>query len=691
MWQATARTLARGAWLGVLALLAAAAVADDELDYGLQRQPLARIELAGNVTYSDGEIKEILTIQEPNWRHPLAVPRYRPDLIESQLRLIESFYRRGGFHQVSVVLDSVRTLPERGDVLHITVHEGPRTGIDQIDIVGAGPLSVADIRPQLTLTEGDPAPADLNDLGPDIFNIQRLYWDNAYLDVLVEPAMSITSTADPERFLARLEYRITPGTRYTIGQIVIRGNEHTRTSLIARELQVEPGGPFAWNAVEESRRRLRQTALFRDVSFIPANLDSVAGLGDLVVQVVERKPAYFEFGAGVGSRERVRLSGAWGNNNLWRSGRRLNVRGKVYLNVEEILGQNRDWRDGDLNYRLEARYEHPHLLASDYTADLGTYLKRETRGESGLILNTIAVAVGLERWFGPRWDHRLSLEFKENRPRVHPDAGADLAERFARANVTDTQTRSLIYAALHDRRDDPFRPQRGLLAAAHWQLAGGLFGGDNSFLKWWGALHEYVRSPLGGTLALRLRLGVVGPYGQSGGRGADGIPYEDRFFAGGGTTVRGYRENSLGPQIQDQKELDELEFRSDVPLPDSPARGGSYQLLTNLEWRFPLPLLSHWNFAGVLFFDGGNVWGQLSEIRLKGFRLRSTPGAPEDPASTKLWDYRYSVGTGLRLNTPFGPFRIDVGFPLKRARYVSVDQDFTDEKVLYHFSLGYPF
>jgi outer membrane protein assembly factor BamA len=188
-----------------------------------------------------------------------------------------------------------------------------------------------------------------------------------------------------------------------------------------------------------------------------------------------------------------------------------------------------------------------------------------------------------------------------------------------------------------------------------------------------------------------VRLGVVAPYAKSAEKGPDGVPYEDRFFAGGASTVRGYRENSLGPQIQDEQELEELEFSSDTPLADSPARGGNYQLITNIEWRFPLPLLSRWNFAGVLFYDGGNVWQNLADIRLKGFRLHSIPGEPDDPNSTKLWDYRYAFGTGLRLDTPFGPFRIDVGFPTKRARYVSVDEELTDEKVLYHFSLGYPF
>jgi outer membrane protein assembly factor BamA len=80
-----------------------------------------------------------------------------------------------------------------------------------------------------------------------------------------------------------------------------------------------------------------------------------------------------------------------------------------------------------------------------------------------------------------------------------------------------------------------------------------------------------------------------------------------------------------------------------------------------------------------------------SDVRMTGFRLTSDPGDPDDPGSTKVWDYRYSYGTGMRLDTPFGPVRVDVGFPLKRVRFVSDTRDYSDPKVVWHFSLGYPF
>ena len=89
--------------------------------------------------------------------------------------------------------------------------------------------------------------------------------------------------------------------------------------------------------------------------------------------------------------------------------------------------------------------------------------------------------------------------------------------------------------------------------------------------------------------------------------------------------------------------------------------------------------------------DGGNVWARLSDLRWRAFRLVSDPGEPTDPGSTKVWDYRYSWGSGVRLDTPFGPVRVDVGIPLKRVHYLGEGRDYKDPERIWHFSLGYPF
>lgn len=679
--------LAAAAALGALACARLAAA--DELEFGLEQNTLRRIELRGNETIPDAELKAILKIREPSWLHPLRLPRYRPDLIGAELRLLERYYRQHGFHQVQVSLESIASAPRGGgDIVTMAIVEGPRTILERLIFAGGDPLGETELRAGLRYVEGLPVPADLNDLGPDIYQLRSRYWDRGHLRVTITPALETSPGADPARRVATLTYSIDPGRAYRVGRVVISGNRLTRTELIARELKLAPGEPLRWDAVTESQRRLFDSALFRDVSLEATDLDTVAGVADLAVRVVERRPAYYEFGVGLGSRERLRGLLAWGHNNLWGTGQRLQVRSRLYLVYERIQPATRDRATPQLNYRFDVLHLHPHFLRDRFRLETNLYLEEQTRGESGLNLRTLGFTFGTQFRESARALHLVAAQVESAEPSLHPDAAEELREDFARNNIRKSATHSLNHSRWREGRDDLFRPTQGSLSTIQTELAGGPLGGDNSFVKGHLAWHGYARTPLGGVLALRAGFGAVRPYGGSLARGADGVPYQERFFAGGASTVRGYLEGSLGPQLP-SAQLDSLQQSSPyVPLPDRPARGGNYLLLTNLEWRFPLPLLDRWKLGGVLFLDGGNVWQRWDDIRLRGFRLRSYPRDPQDVLATKLWDYRYSLGTGLRLDTPFGPFRFDVGFPLKRAR---LSETLAEDKVIYHFSLGYPF
>jgi len=681
-----------------LLLFAAAALADPRLDYGLPESALAGVEFSGNETYSDSELKRVLRLGEGG-RGLLTREMYRPDLIDSQLRLVRSFYRQRGFHQIMVRHDST-TVQEQppGDILHFTVREGPRTVIDRVRFLGHEPLSADELRDVIALRAGAPAPAELNSFGQDIYRMRSLYWDRGNLRVRIRPEVAVSATADSMRYAEAVTYHIDPGPTYTCSAISISGNSRTQTSLITRELAIEPEEPFAWSQVELSRQNLLATSLFRDVTMRPVAWDTLAARAALQIQVTERRPRFLEFGFGIGSRERIRLQLAWGHNNLWGTGRRVQARVRTFWNAEDILGETRSVGQGELNYRGDVFYRNPHVLGTSYPFDFNLFGRYETRGESALIQRILGVSVGTVRRDELRLTNRFDVRWRTSNPLIHPLAPPDLQARFEASDVRQNQTTSLIHTLLYEGRDNAFDPLRGRYINSQFELAVPVLSGDNTFVKWSGGYRRY-RPLFGGVIAGRVRLGLVRPTGASRARGSDGVPYDDRFFAGGAQTVRGYRDNSLGPQITDPDELEETGWGSDVLLSDNPARGGNYLLVTNLEWRspsfhLPVPLLRGFELSLVGFFDGGNVWEDLEDIRLHAFRLRSYPGGPEDPASTRVWDYRYSLGWGLRFDTPVGPFRMDVGYPLKRASYQAVGesgQTFEDDTWRLHFSLGHAF
>lgn len=676
----------------ILVLLSIGALrADEELDFGLATHRLERIDLTGNETFSDEDLKDVLRIQERTWTRPLNVPKYSPHLVQTQLDLIKSYYQSRGFHQVAVSMDSTGTIADLGDVLHISIQEGLRTVIRSVSFSPNDVFSDSELRRDLVLLEGVPAPKKLNAFGADLYTLRAMFRNATYLDTRVSVEMQIYELPDSSGFAGDVRYIISVGQPYKVREITLAGNEETQDHLLTRELKIQEGQPLRWQKVEDSRRELLETGLFRDVEILPAALDSAQGLADLQVQVVERKPAFYELGVGVGSLERIRALAAWGNKNIRGTGHRLEARVRGSWNVEDVVGNPVGFEEGQINYRADLIYVNPHLKDSRFSLDMEAYLKRETRGESALNQSVHGLNVG-STWKASRHvTNNAYLGVKITDPSVHPYTPDSLKARFDEVGVELTQTRSLNWAIYIDKRNNFFQPTGGSNTIGTFKLAGGVMGGDFSFLKGTASWQHYRPTPLGGVLAMRVMFGAATPYGKSSGLGSDGVPYDDRFFAGGASSVRGYGHNSLGPQVTDQKELDELNYASDVLLPDNPARGGNYLMLTNLEWRFPLPWLERWNLGGAVFLDGGNVWERIEDIQMASFRLTSNPGDPTDSGSTKVWDYRYSYGFGLRLETPFGPVRVDMGIPLKRARYVGLEKVETDPEVVWHFSLGYPF
>ncbi|MDO9170249.1 MAG: POTRA domain-containing protein, partial [bacterium] len=283
------RALLAAAGLLVCVLAAAAVSAESELEFGLEQHLLQRIELRGNAAVPTADLKAVMKIREPRPFHPLTLlglgdrtARYQPHLLDAELRLLTRYYRQRGFHQVSVQLDSVQTdVDERGDVLHISIVEGPQTFLEVVEAAvaddggqGAGGddadgddtdvLDTGELLADLHYVAGVAAPADLNDLGTDIYLLRTRLWERGHMLAQIRPVMTTWATADPARRLAHLVYEIAPGMVYRIEEITVEGRRRTRLDLIGRELSMKPGDLFRWSEVEASQRRLLDTSLFRD-------------------------------------------------------------------------------------------------------------------------------------------------------------------------------------------------------------------------------------------------------------------------------------------------------------------------------------------------------------------------------------------------------------------------------------------
>lgn len=258
-------------------------------------------------------------------------------------------------------------------------------------------------------------------------------------------------------------------------------------------------------------------------------------------------------------------------------------------------------------------------VQASYTSD-ATY--------EGFTLATIAVGAGLSWEFDEK--RRVTLNYKLERQtpiRVEPDVDQALTPEEVRIG-------SLTPAVTLDGRDDPFVPTKGTFLLGRVKVSRQFLGGQVDYERWEIDTRWYRTRRRGPTVATALRIGVAST------REGEELPVGERFFVGGANTHRGFKENELGPRGSD----------------GSPLGGESY-VLGNAEVRFPI----YGPVEGGVFVDVGNAY-------LGGI---------------DLGDLRWGLGGGLRLKTPVGPLRFDVGLKLGKKE--------GEDAYALHLALGHAF
>jgi len=220
-----------------------------------------------------------------------------------------------------------------------------------------------------------------------------------------------------------------------------------------------------------------------------------------------------------------------------------------------------------------------------------------------------------------------------------------------------TLTSSITPGITYDSRDHFFAPTEGTKSAFSVKTAG--LGGDSRFIKTdlSGRWHyPLLKDPKWGgnyVLALGGQLGYgIGFAGQSETNGLT-LPLFERYFLGGINSIRGFQDRSLGPREKT------CVTNLDTGVPDcskSDVIGGDTAAVMNVELLFPI--MEQYGLRGVAFFDMGNAFAN----------------------GIDFGDMRRSVGAGVRWMSPFGPLRVELGFPLNKKP--------GDETSVLGFSIG---
>jgi outer membrane protein insertion porin family len=595
------------------------------------------IEILGNRSYSDDVLKKRMRTKEPRFYHIIRKPRFRNDFLRRDIEAIKTFYRRNGFFDVEAWVEYVNRDAESNSVrIRIMVSEGLQTVVRTVEFTDQSIIPERELRKGLKLLEGEPYNPNLLDV--DRYTLFAGFFGKGYLRTKIAYETTVDSTR------VDISWSIDAGEPVKIADLKISGNETVDNRLIMRELTFERGEYFNLKIVLQSKQNLYDTGYFNSVEIEPTDIDMGGGGVDLALQVRERKMGYIETGLGVGNVHGNRTFIEWKQRNLlgrgWVSHLKTEYAFSLFPENEYSLSQM-DFTERFMRHEGELQF--PHVFSTWNTFAIGAFYERDATVQP-TIVKTASATASIFRRFTRQTSILLTYALEHVRRQEVVD---DEKEKSTRRSVDLAYTR--------DARDFYFNPRQGKYVNAKGRYSGGFLGGEDHFYSLVASYQAYKRLGKETVFAYRIRGGYAEAFGDS---KETGVPLESRFFAGGGNSIRGYKENSLGPLGEEENAL-----------------GGRVLLLTNVEVRFPLPYLSKYNFGGAAFLDAGNVWSSLEEIELKRFN----PFAGSDDA-TPL-DYRYSVGFGVRYNTPVGPIRLDMGIPLTKTPDIKRDY-------LFHISLG---
>jgi outer membrane protein assembly factor BamA len=211
-------------------------------------------------------------------------------------------------------------------------------------------------------------------------------------------------------------------------------------------------------------------------------------------------------------------------------------------------------------------------------------------------------------------------------------------------------TGMLTAGLIQDRRDDPINAHRGIYNTIDFGFSGHFLGSTRNFVRFLGrnSYYKSLRPHL--ILASNTIFGWIPLLTVPAGIPRDqALPLPERFFGGGGNSMRGFPDNQAGPRD---------------PLTGFPI-GGNALFFHSTELRFPL--IGN-NIDGVLFHDCGNIFSTLGKM---SFRV----------TQKNLADFNYmvhAVGFGVRYRTPIGPIRVDLAYSINPPSYLGLQGSFQD-------------
>jgi outer membrane protein insertion porin family len=613
---------------------------------------IRHINLIGNEAFKQKDITDRWESQESNWLSWYRRDdQYSRDKLSGDLEKLNEYYLDRGYVDFSVDSTQVAISPDKRDMfITAGITEGEKYTVSDVKVSGDTVLPKEQIQKLVLVKSGQTFSRRLLDFTSD--SITATLGNIGYAFAQVNPIPDL----DRDKRTVGINLQVIPGPRVNVRRIVFKGNTRTADEVLRRELRQFEGAWYSQAAIDRSKIRLQRLGFFETVDVENVPVAGVDDQVDVVFNVKETTSGSFAVGLGFSQLSGLTTSIQLSQNNFLGTGNRVSIEAQRNTYLQQYafsflnpyftdegmsLGYNLTWREFD---------------NSNFNTATFSTTNRSAQVVAGLPItenDTVSAMFGV--------DSNQIFTFPGSTPQSIVDYIDALNQRTFHA-----WRGQLAWA--RDTRNDYFTPTRGTLQriSAEVTLPG-------STVQYYKLNYLYSRFwPLSRAMVLnsRIELGYGDSYGNDVVRNAcftpgtyqdtdnnpatptvfvpgppptepcltsspdyirtltaSGLPFFENFYAGGTNSVRGFRDNTLGPREAGQ------------PL------GGAVKTVGSLEMYFPT-LIKSPSARLSAFIDFGNVYRNADDFNVDTLR--------------------YSAGIAMLWRAPVGPISISYAFPLSK-------------------------
>jgi outer membrane protein insertion porin family len=616
------------------------------------RARIRQINLVGNHSFTDEQLLENFELKTPTWLSWIRQDdRYSREGLSGDLEKLRSFYMNRGFADFGVESTQVAISPDKKDIfITINLVEGERYKVSNVRLGGNLVLPEAQLNPFVQVKPGQVYSQQLITQSADLIRLRLS--EEGYAFATVEPVPEL----DREAKTASVTLYVEPKNRVYVRRINFNGTSSVNDEVFRREMRQFEGGYLSNSRLERSKIRVQRLPYIEKVEETTNPVPGTPDLVDLDFTVTEGLPGQFGGGVGYSQSQGVILNGNFVHTNFMGSGNRVqaDVNTSQYRTVYSFAYTDPYTTINEVSRTISLAYRD----ITQFTSDASDF---STQTLSASVEYSYPVTEFQRLIFGGTWQRAelLSDSFSSRQAQQWVRNNGSSETSFVTGGTiytTSFDTFELLAGWVYDSRNRALFADRG---ARHRLVANVTIPfSDVEYLTFNYKYQQYWPLNRWATLLFSADLG----YGTALGDTTSLPPYKN-YFGGGPDTVRGFRENNLGP-------------KDDFGRP----YGGDTLVAGSAEFLLPIPDKWQAKARFSLFYDIGNVFSQGS-VKFYDKTLVNPIEYDFD-----VGELKQSVGIAAQWLAPLGLFRFSYAYPLNAVS--GTPTLYGDDTERFQFSIG---